>query len=325
MTLDATAAAPRAASASASARAVTLCLGAIIAATAARGALADGAPLRLAQASEAGASSSASDLESQLDAARQRLEKAAREVAELSAQMGGGAGGGPIFIQRGMRRAIIGLQLDPASGSGGARVLEVSPGGPAADAGVHRGDLIVAVNGTPIAGTDTARQVIERLRDVEPDAKVTLRVLRAGKSKELHVVARPAFAFAFATGPFPGAPRPPLPPEPPAQVIGAFPALPYLRALSEATSGMELASLTPGLGAYFGTETGVLVVRAPASHAFHLKDGDVILAIDDRVPRSASHATRILESYQPGERIKLKIMREKRAMSLDVTLPPPQD
>src|SRR2546430_13415861 len=39
---------------------------------------------------------------------------------------------------------------------------------------------------------------------------------------------------------------------------------------------LELATLTPRLGSYFGSEKGVLVVRAPADGALKLEDGDVI-------------------------------------------------
>jgi len=82
---------------------------------------------------------------------------------------------------------------------------------------------------------------------------------------------------------------------------------------------MELVSLTPQLGKYFGTEKGVLVVRAPKD--FKLEDGDVILAIDGREPTSGSHATRILGSYQPGEKIAIKVMRQQKTVNVETTLP----
>jgi S1-C subfamily serine protease len=82
---------------------------------------------------------------------------------------------------------------------------------------------------------------------------------------------------------------------------------------------MELVSLTPQLGRYFGTDKGVLVVRAPKD--FKLEDGDVILAIDGREPTSGSHATRILGSYQPGEKIAIKLMRQQKTVNVETTLP----
>jgi hypothetical protein len=86
-------------------------------------------------------------------------------------------------------------------------------------------------------------------------------------------------------------------------------------------SNMELATLTPGLGKYFGTDKGVLVVRAPPVGTLKLEDGDVILAIDGREPTSSSHATRILGSYQPGEKVSLKIVRQHKTMDLQGTVP----
>ena len=84
-------------------------------------------------------------------------------------------------------------------------------------------------------------------------------------------------------------------------------------------AGMELASLTPRLGSYFGAKEGVLVVRSGNS-AFQLEDGDVITAIDGREPTSAAHATRILRSYQRGEKLSIKVMRDRKARTLEVTI-----
>ena len=84
---------------------------------------------------------------------------------------------------------------------------------------------------------------------------------------------------------------------------------------------MELTTLTPGLGHYFGTAQGVLVVRAPTRGVLKLRDGDVILSIGGRVPASSSQAIRILTSYDPGEKIRLVILREHHRMEISATLP----
>ncbi len=84
-------------------------------------------------------------------------------------------------------------------------------------------------------------------------------------------------------------------------------------------AGMEFATLSERLGSYFGVKSGVLVVRAgPADGPWKLQDGDVILSIDGRTPTSAAHAGRILRSYTPGEKVKLRVQRDRRAQDIEV-------
>lgn len=262
------------------------------------------------------------EIEQRLQAARERLEAAAQEVAELSTELGAPFFDRFVAFGEGRRRAIIGVQLDPASGKDGARVQEVSPGGPAAEAGIRRGDVIVALNGKDLKGSDnTVRELTRRIREVEPDSKMKLRILRDGKPQDIDVVARSAMHGALAMR---GLPMPmPLPEIAIAPEIGFGPGehVEFMHALRGELSGMELATLTPKLGQYFGTEKGVLVVRAPESKTFKLEDGDVIVAVDGREPKSGSHATRILRSYQPGEKVKLRVMRQKKPLDLEVALP----
>ena len=50
-------------------------------------------------------------------------------------------------------RGRLGIFLNEESDSGGARVRGVVPQGPAAKAGIERGDLIVRFNGTAVSGS----------------------------------------------------------------------------------------------------------------------------------------------------------------------------
>lgn len=247
------------------------------------------------------------DVEAQLDTARKQLEDAARQVAELSTRADGP------FIQHFSKidgplgRVIIGVQLDPASGKEGARVLEVSPGGPAAEAGIQAGDVIVAVNGKDVTGEEASHRVIKIIRDVKPDSKLAVRVLRGGVPRDFTVTPRQRPDVLALAGGLPDLP--------------ALPALRRSFMVDGPLSNMELATLTPRLGKYFGTDKGVLVVRAPSDGLLKLEDGDVILAIDGREPSSGSHATRILGSYQPGEKLTLRIIRERKTLELQTTVP----
>jgi S1-C subfamily serine protease len=251
-----------------------------------------------------------SDLQVKLETARAKLEQAAREVAELSAQLGKPLMDKFMMLDGGPPRSIIGVQLDAASGKEGARVRDLSPGGPAAEAGVQAGDVIVAINGTDVKGDEPARQVLRLMGDIQPESKVKVRVLRDGKPRDFVIAARPGIGY-MATREMPH------PPGLPFEVQPFVPPLMFRGPLGD----MELATLTPQLGRYFGTEKGVLVVRAPQEGGFKLEDGDVIVAIDGREPTSGSHATRILTSYQPEEKITMKLMRQHKTINVETTLP----
>jgi serine protease Do len=206
-------------------------------------------------------------------------------------------------------RAILGLQLqvEPSSKEQGATIIGVSPGGPAAEAGLAAGDVIVALNGEATTGPNAPRQVVDRMAAVNPDSKVTVKVMRDGKLKEFQVTPRATVADFFPGFNDPGSRRGPGGPGAP---VGAM------------FDGMELADLSPGLGQYFGTSQGVLVVRVPHDGAsLKLQDGDVIQSIDGRTPENSSHASRILRSYQAGEKIHLKVMRQKKSLELEGMLP----
>jgi S1-C subfamily serine protease len=248
------------------------------------------------------------DMEARLEAARRQLDQAVREVARLSTQLSG-AVVEQVSPYLETNRAIIGVQVEPASGAAGARVSEVSPGGPAAEAGIRSGDVIVALNGTAVTGEDPVHRVVGILRAVKPESRVSVRVLRDGKPQEFVLTARRGPALFVTAHGIPDVALPDLP-----ELRGGFM---FQRPLMD----MELATLTPGLGRYFGSDKGVLVVRAPADGALKLEDGDVILAIDGREPTSGSHATRILASYQPGDKVTLRVLRQHKPLQFQVTLP----
>ena len=248
------------------------------------------------------------DLEAQLEAARAQLEQAAHEVARLSTQLSGSVLDQVVPFPE-PDRAILGVQLEPGDAAGGARVREVSPGGPAAEAGIRTGDVIVAINGTALKGEAPARQVVTLMRKIKPDSKVSVRVQREGKTLDFTVNARSGPVFFAAAHGLPDV------------AYATFPGMPAAFMLRGVLTDMELATLTPRLGSYFGSDKGVLVVRAPTDGDMKLEDGDVILAIDGRQPTSGSHATRILSSYQPGEKLTLRILRQHKSLDVEATLP----
>jgi putative serine protease PepD len=88
--------------------------------------------------------------------------------------------------------AYLGVSTADAA-AGGATVQTVSPGGPAANAGLQTGAVIVAVGTTPVGSADELGAAIDAHR---PGDMVTLKVRRAGKTTTVTVTLseRPATA-----------------------------------------------------------------------------------------------------------------------------------
>ncbi len=101
------------------------------------------------------------------------------------------------LIERGrVRRPYVGIsfqQLEPEiarhlgapTAQRGALVSEVSPGGPAARAGIEPGDILVSIDGAPVAdGYELLRQILRR----EVGARIRLGLVRNGEEKTVQVV-----------------------------------------------------------------------------------------------------------------------------------------
>ena len=84
---------------------------------------------------------------------------------------------------------------------------------------------------------------------------------------------------------------------------------------------MEMVELNASLGRYFGTDSGLLIVKAPEDNAYQLQDGDVLKSIDGRNPESLRHAIRILSSYESGETVNLTILRDKKEKTITISVP----
>ena len=258
-------------------------------------------------------------LQQQLDAARGRLDDAARDVADLSRKLyGDDFAGMPMPPPGGPPRgAMLGINVGGGSDlAEGVEVMGVSPSGPAAAAGLKTGDVIVAIDGKPLMKTGdraAGRQLIDQMRGLQPGQKVKVDYLRDGKKLSTTVTtvaAEPPLARMLREH-LPMLEGMQIPPELQEMV---HPGGRGFRAL-------ELVPITPRLGQYFGTDKGLLVVKAPPVQGPGLEEGDVILSIGGRTPENPRHAFRILGSYQPGEKVKFEVLRQRKRLALDVQMP----
>ena len=266
----------------------------------------------------------------QMADARRQLEQAARDLARLSAENGRVTRGQRgIFLYGG--RATLGINFDIDSTELGVRVIGVTPNGPAAEAGVVAGDVVVAIDGTDLTGLGPptpAQRLIEHTRDLDPGESVELRVLRDGDYRDVEVETSERDGFVM----LPQMPQMPQLPQlvQPGTAPGFVTVLPQGQRLyrtpwgpfgAGAWGNLEIVPLTPGLGSYFGTDKGLLVVRASDENTLGFRDGDVILDIGGREPTDVEHALRIMSSFEPGEMLRVTIMRERQRETLEVQVP----
>jgi C-terminal processing protease CtpA/Prc len=231
-------------------------------------------------------------------------------------------------------RAYLGVTVSTAKNAGtdsvGAVLEGVSPGGPADKAGLKAGDVITAFNGEKLAGrypaagdyeSEPGRKLMDFARELDDGDTVQVDYRRGKEIHRATIVARQLdtanWGFSITT-PSPGIE---IHPEAMAQTLRE--AMPVLAGVGiyGRWLDMELVKLNPELGDYFGTTDGLLVIRAPEDSTLPLKGGDVILAVDGRPATSQAQLMRILRSYDPGEEVKLDIMRQKRRTTISVKIP----
>jgi chemotaxis protein histidine kinase CheA len=255
-------------------------------------------------------------MQRELAQAREEMERAVGDVARLSVQMREPA---LQTVQQYWRQAaggrgVLGLNIEDTDL--GVVVRGVTPNGPAATAGIAVGDTIVSINDVELARTQGGRApsaaLFAQVGTVVPGDEVRLRVLRDGDYRDVVVRAgdnRVRTPYVFLGGD-----------------NGSWPAGAWTRLrYSGAWNDMELVALTPGLGEYFGTNEGLLVLRAGRAAELGFRDGDVIIDLDGRKPQSAEHALRILASFEPGESLQAAIMRQRRREALPIRIPTASD
>ncbi len=256
------------------------------------------------------------------------------------------------------RRARLGIKVNlqaRASDSVGAYIEGVTPGGPAAKAGLEAGDIITRLDGASLVGPSSAdsKQTLRYnggpgslpgMKLIELAAKLpggdTIKVeFRRGKDqKTVTLVTQEDPDNVFVVGPDNGrafaysfgdeGPEGPEGPEPwmlgpggPGMRMRTIPDGQFRVFMSSDLEELELVPLNPDLAPYFGTTDGVLVISVPKGSTLNLKGGDVLLQIDGRTPSNTSQVHRILRSYDPGNTVKFEVMRNKKSVTVTGTIP----
>lgn len=305
----------------------------------------------------------------ELQTARDELHTLTKRIAELSMQLGKSSP--EAFAFRYLHdpdRAMIGIVMAPGTKKD-IRINAVTPGGPAAKAGVRAGDILMSVNGKSLHSTvgatddsnvETARTLLKELKEGE---KVKLIVHRDDKPLTFEIKAerRESWDWAGVLGNLPEieSALAPL-----AKMHGSG----YDRNIKMIINGKEktvegedfhsktlhfdhdshnphqqrfkhiihkamnglpwnalnLSTLNAGLGHYFGTDHGVLVLDTDDTSLKELKAGDVIQIIDGKPADNVSDVMRAIAAKTPGQPMQVEIWRDRKRQVI-TTIAPDRD
>ncbi len=183
-----------------------------------------------------------------------------------------------------------------SSDTNGSLVGEITPNSPAAHSDLKQGDIIVAVNGQPVAD---ASQLRSKIGTMDANANVTLKVLRNGNMQEVAVT------------------------------LGEFPSKEDRASLDHANSdsslqGVTVENLTPDTAGELklpATTTGVVVDQVnPTSHAADagLKPGDVIQQVNHQSVKNVQEYSQAVGASKKDEPVLLLVDRNGSTMFLAV-------
>lgn len=235
----------------------------------------------------------------------------------------------------------IGIVMAPSTGANGVLVGAVTPGGPAAKAGLRSGDVLLGVDGKNIGssgkgGIDKARELLSNLKVGQ---NVQLTYARAGKSGKTSVKVDNIGRVMMFGDREPGfAPRHDRPQY--HMITGGPEGRGNIEMIAFADceksgkkdcakprifeamrwQGLNLASLDAQLGRYFGTDKGVLVISAGPGMD-RLQSGDVIQRVGTASTESPRDVMRVLRDKKVGEKISMSVVRERKTLNIDITVP----
>ena len=192
------------------------------------------------------------------------------------------------------------------TGTTGALVREVTADGPAAQAGLKPGDVVIAVDGQPV---DEDNDLRARVATFKPNDEVTLTVVKGTangptdqRDVKVKLGERPAEQSFNFEMPFEldenGMPKLPF-------GDNGLPALPDVAPdISGAYLGVEYEVITGTPGALIKT----VLADSPAAKA-GLQAGEVIRAVDGKAIDEAHTLREIVLSHKPGDEITLTIVK----------------
>lgn len=210
--------------------------------------------------------------------------------------------------------AFLGILLDEHKGvDEGILLLGVTPDGPAQKAGLQADDVITSINQQSMAKSQDmspASKLYKSMKKVKPGEQLDLLIIRDGEEKNIIFNAGKRGDHLQSGINF-------LADDLEKRISKNI----HSEMDHEAFAGIELYPVNDQLGQYFGADKGMLVLKIADNNKFQLQQGDIIVKIGDRFPKSTSHTWRILESYERGENINLTLMRKQKEIRISINKP----
>ncbi len=195
---------------------------------------------------------------------------------------------------RAVRRAFLGVQIGPVGPEdaevyrlpevSGALVQDITEGTAAEDAGLQPQDVIVAIDGDPVAYSNQLQQLVARKR---PGDRVRIAYYRDGERQETEVRLGESPLNETTTA-----------------------AAPERTTRAEERLGIEVVDNSPELARryQFRIDEGVLisgVTRMGPAEQRGVRAGDLLVGINRRQVESADEVTELLAEVEPGEIVTL--------------------
>jgi serine protease Do len=257
-------------------------------------------------------------------------QNAARVVAPTPFQVFSGGG----------RIGLTVSDVTPSDGKAtvGVMVEEIEADGPAAKAGLKKGDVVVEFDGERVR---SVRQFTRLVSETPAGRQVAASVLRDGQRVSVNVATREAGTtrvfddatwrsldnlrdFAVTVPPIPARPARPI--EPPAarapRATVPTPRAPMLENFGFFRGnqlGVSVSGLSDQLAEYFGTKTGMLVndvTEGSAAAKAGIKAGDVIVSVNGSPVETAGDIGRHLQKLETGDEFTVQVMRDRKPVTL---------
>ena len=192
---------------------------------------------------------------------------------------------------------FVGIYITENENGEGAKVDDVVPDGPAAKAGIKKGDMIIELEGKKVTDSEF---LLKEIAKTKMGQKVNFKIKRKGKTIQITV--------ETTTRPKSTAEETP---------IGLINKIEQKLLGDKNYLGIKTVDIVPGLDEYFNVESGALIIEVMTNslaEKLGIKPGDVIVGIDETNVSDSHILKSIMKKKQAGATITIKLIRHTKTM-----------